>query len=186
MGSFFNSPFYLKADMSKKEQIVVVFNKLPDQEAITTYHTLTELMGYEEVLSGLNRAVYFKVLSENDDEQHKLLNRVIKRTTIFLNPNKEFYRILDGDLNSLFETDNGVVNSFVLVKNRDGGDDLADQLHKLWGFEEILSIERHILWNLQFYEGVENIEGLVEEMTILKSRERGLLANPHSQEYVIL
>jgi hypothetical protein len=173
--------------MSSLEYKIVVFNKLPDQEAITAFHTLTEFMGYKDLLTGLNRAKYFKVLSQEISDPDAKIQEILERTTLFLNPNKEYYRILNNDLDILFKkNEDAVINKFVLVKDIEEKNNIANELHKRWGFEEITGIYPYVLWNLQFKEDIESVDDLVGEIVRLRSREEGLLANPHSQEYELI
>jgi len=172
--------------MSDKKFTVLVFNKLPEQEAITAFHTLTNYMGYGGKLRALNRTKYFNVVIKAVENAEERLSEIIRRTTLFLNPNKELFRILDDDLNSLFVCPDDVVNKFILIRNKDAGQDLADLLKKWWDYEEVISIEEYVLWNLQIDRSCEGVDELVEEIAVLKSRESGLLANPHSQEYMVL
>ena len=136
--------------------------KVPDNVAITAFHTL-ERMGYND-LKKLERHDYYKFDFEGDIGKFK---GKIAKTDILVNPNKHKFS---------FGIEKNEKNN-VLVQDLENGSGLLDALKRL-GFKEIKKVEKGVIWSMQI-EG-KGAKKMAEDMA------RGLLMNDNYQGYRII
>jgi len=154
--------------MQKIEKVeLCVSSKLYDLVAISAKTTLKE-MGYTG-LSSLSREIYFSFDIEgcNRDEARAMVENIVKKTSIFVNPNKDTYRI--GGVKK-----EGFVNVLIWYIDDKRGEIIKEQL-KNQGWNRILDVFPGEVWHIGLSEESQAIE-------VVKS----LLVNPHSQGYEIL
>lgn len=149
-----------------------VSSKLYDLVAKTAKATLKE-MGYN--LLSLSREICysFKIMAENNEEARLLVEAMVKKTSLFVNPNKDTYRIGEKRIKDR-------ISCFIFYRDRK--DDLINSLRNQ-GFDKVLSVLKGELWHFSLPS--YDIE-LIRKMVVAKGPSSGLLANPHSQKYKIL
>ena len=136
--------------------------KVPDNVAITAFHTL-ERMGYGS-LKNLQRWDYYRFELNGDIN---IFKKKISQVDILVNPNKHKY---DFSIEK-----NEKIN--LLVQDLENGLGLVDSLKRL-GFKEIKKAEKGVLWSMQI-EGKDSKKS-AEEMA------KELLVNENYQEYKLL
>lgn len=145
--------------------------KIPDNIAITAFHTL-ERMGFKQ-LKNLERKEYYKFNFEGDEENFK---KKISKVDILVNANKNNYQF---ELNNKKENNNFKIN--VLIKNIDDGSGLLSTLKERLGFKNIKKIEKGILW-------ISDIDAndKKEAETVAEKITKELLMNENYQEFKII
>lgn len=141
--------------------------KVPDNVAITAFHTL-ERMGYRE-LKKLERLEYCKFDFSGDV---KNFQRKISQADILINANKHKFSF------SLEKTnENNKIN--VLVQDLDDGNSLLAILKERLGFTNIKKMERGVLWAMYFRNIINAKEKAIEIA-------KGLLINENYQKFKLL
>lgn len=140
--------------------------KVPDNVAITAFHTL-ERMGYSK-LKKLERQDYYKFEFSGDI---KGFQKKISQVDILVNANKHQHS---------FELGNNIENQKinVLVQDLDGSN-LLRTLKESLGFKNIKKAEKGVLWTMHFGNDIDAKDIAID---ITKS----LLMNEHYQKYKIL
>ncbi|RLC41154.1 MAG: hypothetical protein DRH51_03845 [Candidatus Coatesbacteria bacterium] len=168
---------------------VIIKSRLPDLTAITAIQTLTNIMGYKEVLNRLESSVLFEIATDETEEKAvALIGDAIEKTTLFCNPNKETAVILNRnrDLSKVFSVSRGT-GLVARVSDLEGVEDLAPILWRQWGYREIKSVIKYPIWFIELnLNDREKAIQLAEEILITESRENGLLINPHYQRAEII
>lgn len=144
--------------------------KVPDNVAITAFHTL-ERMGYRQ-LKQLERMDYYRFEFSGDKKQFE---KKISKADILVNANKhKFFFSLGQD--NIKSHDNRIN---ILIQNLDDGSGLLKALKERLGFKSIKKAEKGILWTMHFGSIIDAEEVAVE---ITKS----LLMNENYQKFRIL
>ncbi|MEW6007009.1 MAG: hypothetical protein AB1595_02490 [bacterium] len=158
--------------MQKTFQVeLCVSSKLHDLTAKSAKTTLWE-MGYKG-LSDVSREIYFSfdVLAGNNNEAELIVENIVKKTSLFVNPNKDSYKI--GFRRS--GSDVREVNVLIWYIDDRRGEIIKHQL-KNQGFDRILDVFQGELWHLFLSSKEELVYEIIE----------AFLVNPHSQKYCIL
>lgn len=141
--------------------------KVPDNVAITTFHTLHR-MGYHH-LKNLERQDYYKFDHSGNKKQFE---RKISQVDILVNANKHKFS---------FSLENNSSNSNkinILIQNLDN-DGLLKVLKERLGFTNIKKSEKGVLWSMYFDDAVDAKKFGIN---ITKS----LLMNENYQKFKIL
>lgn len=145
--------------------------KIPDTNAITTYHTL-QRFGYNN-LKKVRRMDYYRFRIDGDFK--KFAEKIVK-VDVLVNANKhKYYLQKNFSLRNFF--DDGI---FVLVKNDYQESGLLSVLQKRLGFKEIKSMEKGILWGL-YFEDADKSQAKNLAMEIAQK----LLVNENYQGFVV-
>ena len=175
--------------------------KIEDVTAVTARRTLTQDMGYKDVLKNLFREEYWRieVEVENEEEAEKLGKELAEKRKLFVNPNKHTYKIAvsqekrgQSDFlvsNQEEEIKEGFHKVKVLVNYReDEGAILTEEtLRNTLSYGNIIKgVRRGVLWALLLKADKEKAKELAQEIILTKNMDKGLLVNPHSQIYEIL
>ncbi|MBI2208930.1 hypothetical protein HYU50_05545 [Candidatus Woesearchaeota archaeon] len=143
--------------------------KVPDNVAITAFHTL-ERMGYNQ-LKKLERKEYCKFEFSGDK---KSFERNISHVDILVNANKHKFS---------FSLDNSIKNNEnkvnVLVQDLGDGSGLLKTLKERLGFKGIKKMEKGVLWTLYF-------GNIIDAEDIAVGITKSLLMNENYQKYRIL
>ena len=143
--------------------------KVPDNVAITAFHTL-ERMGYNQ-LKNLERKEYYKFEFSGDK---KSFERKISHVDILVNANKhKFSFFLD---NSIKNNENKIN---VLVQDLGDGSDLLKTLKERLGFKSIKKAEKGVVWAMYF-------DNIIDAKDIAVGITKSLLMNGNYQKYRIL
>ncbi|MEW6680374.1 MAG: hypothetical protein AB1297_05070 [bacterium] len=157
-----------------------VSSKLYDLVSKSAKLTLWE-MGYKG-LSDLSREIYFSfdILAKDNNEAERIVSEMVKKTSLFVNPNKDTYRVTS---HKPQVTSRGQEVNVLVWYREDKRDGIIKNQLKREGWNRVLNVSQGELWHF-FIEG-ERKKELVKEMVELKSTSSGLLTNPHSQRYKI-
>lgn len=162
---------------------IEIFVKLrvPDRVALTAVQTLTR-MGFGDRLSGLLREDYYLISIEAADERAavRTVTHAVEDTFFFANPNKHSVRI---EPKRRPRSAGGETVVLTYGKGKFTADSLLANL-KAAGFTDVVSVGSGILWTLETSEsgGI----AAAKDIVVTTSRERGLLINPHSEDYEII
>lgn len=162
--------------------------KIPDVTALTAANALRRRLGYEDVLVNLHRADYYRleIAVENADEAVAMGKKLAEETNLFVNPNKHQYSVAAGIHNSGAEAAEGTYAVNMLVTDPKSGSaaGILNALHGRLGYGDIVNnVSAGILWTLVLKaESQSAAEEIATKITVTKSREEGLLLNPHFQE----
>ena len=143
--------------------------KVPDNVAITTFHTL-ERMGFKQ-LKKVERQDYYKFQFSGDK---KNFQNKISKVDILVNANKHQYS---------FNLEKNNINQNkinILVQDLDNGKGLLSTLKTRLGFKNIKKIEKGVLWTLSLNTDIEEAKNIAIEIT------KNLLMNENYQKFRIL
>ncbi|MCX7598484.1 MAG: hypothetical protein N2512_06395 [Armatimonadetes bacterium] len=164
--------------------------KIPDVTALTAANALRRRLGYAEKLVDLKRADHylFSVEASSAEEAEAFVRQLAQKTTLFVNPNKHVFetRVVTGE--ETIVAQEGIYDVRCLVRDADydPGEGLRNALSKLGFGDRISGLQTGTLWTLRLKAtSAEDALGMAREIAVTKSRNRGLLANPHYQECVV-
>ena len=163
--------------------------KIPDLTALTAGSALRRRMAYGDVLVELRRADYYRLSlnAESEAEAVKLAEKLAEDTNLFVNPNKHRYEVSAGIHNSVAADQNGTYAVSVLITdpNSGAGAGILEALRGRLGYgDEVAEVLAGNLWVLVLKaESREQAETIAEAAAVTRSREEGLLLNPHYQDY---
>jgi phosphoribosylformylglycinamidine (FGAM) synthase PurS component len=161
--------------------------KIPDVTALTAAGTLRRRLGYDGVLTELNRGDYYRISLDVDTQEEalELATEMAENTNIFVNPNKHRYTVFAGRHNAVTVPEAGetAVNVLVLDPAGGSGSAIADALRDRLGYgETVREVVAGTLWTIVLQADDEEARRAAEEITVTKSRTEGLLMNPHYQD----
>jgi phosphoribosylformylglycinamidine (FGAM) synthase PurS component len=167
---------------------LLVSLKIPDVTALTAANTLRRRMGYAERLLSLRRADYYSLEVEAESEQaaRRLVTELAERTNHFVNPNKPRFTVRRAELRVLPPARGEGWEVEVVVSAAEG--DRSAALEAALATDptapgRVKAVHTGVLWILLLKaEGGPEAMELARDIAITRSRERGLLANPHFQE----
>jgi hypothetical protein len=158
---------------------VFVTLRVVDRVALTARQTITERLGYGEMIESLVRRDYYRIGVAGDEEESlTYLRGVVEATNLFANPNKETFTV-EPFRRPLSEGRSHVA----LVYPREGlfDESLCRHLALDLGFDRVIAAGQGVAWTIQLAPGVD--EKYVEEILVARERSRGLLVNPHGEKY---
>ncbi|MGD8718780.1 MAG: hypothetical protein PVH29_08155 [Candidatus Zixiibacteriota bacterium] len=161
---------------------VFVTLRVIDRVALTARQALTDRLGYGAVLADLKRRDYYRVaVAGDEDESLEYVRKVAEASNLFANPNKETYTV--GPINRPLSRDARFV---ALVYPREGLYDEALCTHVSLdlGYDRVVAAGRGVAWTLDLSPGSD--EKYVEEILVTSERGKGLLLNPHAEQYEII
>ena len=146
--------------------------KVPDNVAITAFHTL-ERMGYKK-LKKLERKSYYKFDFFGDI---KKFQSEISKVDILINANKHQFSF---NLEKNNNNKNNIKKINILVQDLDDGKGLLSTLKNRLGFKNMKNAEKGVLWALSIDADEENAKNTAIEIA------KSLLMNENYQKYKIL
>ncbi len=168
--------------------------KIPDVTALTAKHALQRSLGYDEWLVDLERADYWRLALEADSEQAALdlARELAERTNLFANPNKHAYQATRAGDGAAAAQDPAPsppfrINVLVTSPADTSGAAACRALQGRLGYKgRVHEVTSGTLWTLTLNTtDREHAEQLAREMTVTDRIDRGLLCNPHYQDFVI-
>lgn len=156
--------------------------RVVDRVALTARLTLTERLGYGDILADLKRQDYYRLAVAGDEEEAlAYVREIAENTTLFANPNKETFSI-EPVTRPLSKDDRYVA----LVYPREGLLDEALCRHVAFdlGYDAVVAAGRGVAWTVELAPGVD--AKYVEEILVARQRTSGLLVNPHAEKYEIV
>jgi phosphoribosylformylglycinamidine (FGAM) synthase PurS component len=185
--------------------------KVIDLVAQTAWMTLTEKMDFSKDLCGMVRYSYWSIEADGENSESVLaeIDRVVRLDSTFTNQNKHFYHLglsmePDGDV-SLAAGDfdpgsdypksdcscddggcPGIFACDLLVRERTGDreEGFVSRLNSRLEGVSVTSVRAGELWRLVVCAPDEDeARKKVEEMAVTRSRQEGLLLNPHYQRF---
>lgn len=158
---------------------IFVTLRVVDRVALTARQTITERLGYGEMLEDLTRQDYYRLgVAGSEDDGLNYLRKIVESTTLFANPNKETFSV-----EILRRPLSDERRHVALVYPREGlfNESLCRHLALDLGFDRVVAAGRGVAWTIQLAPGVD--EKYVEEILVARERARGLLLNPHAEKY---
>lgn len=156
--------------------------RVVDRVALTARQTLTDRLGYGNILVDLKRRDYYRVAIAGDEAAAlAYLHEIAESTTEFANPNKETFSVQP------VERPLSKESSYVaLVYPREGLFDEAFCRHLSLelGYDGVVAAGRGVAWTIELAPGAD--PKYVEDILVARERSRGLLANPHGENYEIV
>ncbi len=169
-----------RAKKSKHAEVeVFVTLRVIDRVALTARRTLVERLGYGDILAGLERRDYYRlVVAGEEDEALTYARDMVENTAVFVNPTKESY-VIEPVRRPLSEGGRYIA----LVYPREGLYDevLCRFLALELGYDRVIAAGRGVAWTLRLAGEVG--PEYVEEILLAARRTRGLLSNPHAEQY---
>ncbi len=166
--------------------------KTVDTIALTAKNTLQKDMGYGRTLLDARREEYWliEVEVENAEEAQKLGVEFVTVTKTIVNPNKHTYtlRVVGEEADVPEKKVPYVIRVLVGYREDEKARVTLDTLRNTLGYgDKVKGVKRGLLWKLIISaEDRISAKKIAEEITVAKSMGKGLLANPHSQTYVVL
>jgi len=173
----------VRAKTSKRTEVeIFVKLRVADRVALTARRTLTDRLGYGGILEGLGREDYFRLALAGDEEEALTYARdMVENTAAFANPTKETYTI------ALLQRPLAKVPRHIaLVYPRAGLYDEAF-LRRLafdLGYDRVIAAGRGVAWTIDL--APEADAAYAEEILVTRERTRGLLLNPHAEQYELV
>ncbi len=162
---------------------LLVKHRVEDLIARTAEETIRRRLEGGERLERLDREEFWEFDFRAGEGFEEKLRRFTAGAELFVNPNKHHYRISEEGIFTGF-TGRGWL---LRVTGRDDieGEVAKHTLIRQYGCEELQDVRYGVLWviRLKDDEGGEGDGELAERMAITRSREDGLLVNPHFQEW---
>lgn len=166
---------------------VLVRLKIPDVTALTAANALRRSMGYSQ-LKELRRADYYRLQLAVDtaEEGLALARDLAEKTNLFVNPNKHVYELWTSREEPAPAAGQ---RAHVLVTDPNDGSAqgmLAALQGRLGYGEKVAGLTRGLLWTM-LLDTADPAEArrLASEMAETKSLDKGLLVNPHFQEFEV-
>lgn len=163
--------------------------KIPDVTALTAANTLRRSLGYTQ-LKQLLRADYYglELVAADPAAAAELAGELAERTNLFVNPNKHAYKVISGSPAASQETDGFTVAVLVTDPNDSSAEGILEALQNRLGYgAQVQGVTRGLLWTLVLdCASLEEAKELAREMVVTTSLDKGLLVNPHFQDYEIL
>lgn len=186
----------------KTEAKLWVRLKVIDLVAQTAWMTLTEKMGFAGDLCGILRYSYWAMEAEGESVGAvcEEIDREIRMDSAFTNQNKHFYSLAvsgggdeaaSGDLRidrDFPREENGgrIFACDLFVSEQGGGKDdgYAARLNTRLAGAKVTGMKSGEVWRILVRaEDAEEAARKVEEMAVTRSRQHGLLLNPHYQAF---
>jgi hypothetical protein len=186
----------------KTEAKLWVRLKVTDLVAQTAWMTLTEKMGFAGDLCGMLRYSYWAMEAEGESagEVCEAIDREIRMDSAFTNQNKHFYSLAvsgggdeaaTGDLRIDRDFPRGECGGRIFacdlfVSEQGGGKDdgYASRLNARLAGAKVTGMKSGEVWRILVRaEDSEEAARKVEEMAVTRSRQHGLLLNPHYQAF---
>lgn len=170
-----------------QEVALLVRLKIPDVTALTAANALRRSLGYSQ-LKELRRADYYRLTLAVDtvDEAIALAQELAEKTNSFVNPNKHVYEVLTAAQAQALKTGEQV---HVLVTDPTDGsaEGMLEALQGRLGYAgKVTGLTRGLLWSMTIEGGTrDEAAALAAEMAETKSLEKGLLVNPHFQDFEV-
>jgi phosphoribosylformylglycinamidine (FGAM) synthase PurS component len=181
--------YYYNHTVADMKFLIIVKSRLPDLVAITAKQTLTDIMGYKELLNHLESSILFELtIALREGNASELIKEATEKTTLFFNPNKEYILMLNEneDISKAFNIREGI-GIIARISDIEGTKDLAPILWKNFGYKEIKEVKKYQLWYMILNtDDKTKAERLANEILITRSRKEGLLINPHYQKAEII
>ncbi|MGD9496824.1 MAG: hypothetical protein AB7Y46_11030 [Armatimonadota bacterium] len=169
---------------------LVVALKIPDVTALTAANAIRRRLGYEHTLKVLKRADYYRLELDLPDRAaaERLVREIAENTNLFVNPNKHVYKVRFPEDRGAARTGDGEYVVSVLVTNPDdsSGAQIAASLQSHHGYPQVQGVETGVLWTLHLLaDSQEQALAMAEDITVTRSQSKGILMNPHFQEYTL-
>lgn len=167
--------------------------KITDNTARTALYTVKNRLGFFSV-KDLRRSDFweFSFPELTMEQALQAAERLVQKTALFVNPNKHKWRLETADGSIKEQTTATIpasVSAAVLVCDLiDGKAESALDASRALSpeGEQPASLIRGVWWDLVFADlPLEEIRQAAEKIALTKSREEGILANPHYQTYQI-
>lgn len=168
--------------------------KIPDVTALTAKSALQRRLGHAEALADLERADYWRLSLEAQDEEAALAlgAELAEKTNLFVNPNKHTYSVSPAGCAKAGAREAGSTPPFsinVLVTSPEDalGQSARAALQGRLGYAgRVLDVASGVLWTLTINANDEaEAERLARQMTVTERIDQGLLVNPHYQDFAI-
>ena len=166
---------------------ILVRLKIPDVTALTAANALRRSMGYSQ-LKELRRADYYRLeLAVDTQEQAlELARELAEKTNLFVNPNKHVYELWTSREEA--PPDKGTLAHVLVTDPHDGSaEGMLSALQGRLGYGgKVTGLTKGLLWTMVLdTDDSEEAKRLASEMAETKSLDKGLLANPHFQEFEV-
>lgn len=166
---------------------ILVRLKIPDVTALTAANALRRSMGYSQ-LKELKRADYYRLELAVDTEAEAiaLARELAEKTNLFVNPNKHVYEVWTSREEE--PPAEGQVAHVLVTDPHDGSAEgmLAALQGRLGYGGKISGLTKGLLWTMVIdTQDPEEAKRLAAEMAETRSLDKGLLVNPHFQEFEV-
>ena len=172
---------------------LLVSLKIPDVTALTAVSALRRRLGYEDVMKELVRSDYYSLDLNvtGPDAARELAQELAEKTNLFVNPNKHSYETCSPE-----EHSNGPAQQDslwrveVLVTDIEGAEapEIVQALTERLGYgRQVAAVRQGILWTMRLAaDSADEARCIAESITVTKSRDEGLLVNPHFQAWEMI
>ena len=171
---------------------LLVSLKIPDVTALTAVSAIRRRLGFEDVVKELRRSDYYSLDLDvaGADAARELATELAEKTNLFVNPNKHEYEIrLPETRQDQPPQQDGLWRVEVLVTDIEGAEapEIERALTERLGYGgQVAAVRQGILWTLLLAAAsAVEARSTAESITVTKSRDQGLLVNPHFQAWEI-
>jgi phosphoribosylformylglycinamidine (FGAM) synthase PurS component len=174
--------------MEKRTVRITVGLKVTDNEARSALEALQSKMGLRESVRDLLREELWEVdvMAGSWAEARATVERLVRTTNLFANPNKHRYEISEAggpDTGGFLLSPDEVA---VLVRDREStvGTSVLAAVHGM-GVADVVGVRKWTRWRICLTktppEGDPSVLRLISRIAVTTGRRDGLLSNPHSQ-----
>lgn len=161
--------------------------KIPDVTALTAANALRRSMGYSQ-LKELKRADYYclELNADTPEQAIALAQELAEKTNLFVNPNKHVYEVWTSREEKA--PAQGKLAQVLVTDPNDGSAQgmLAALQGRLGYGDQVAGLTKGLLWTMALeVDCEEEARRLAGEMAETKSLDKGLLVNPHFQEFEV-
>jgi phosphoribosylformylglycinamidine (FGAM) synthase PurS component len=155
--------------------------KVADPTALTATTTLRTRLGYDTIAAVGREELFLFEVDAGPDEAEAIIDGLVRRTNLFLNPNKHLYRITAAGRDKPAAPG---LDFRALVWNPGDGEDLRESLWSHAGAVLITAVRRAWLWRFVPASGAPEarFREQVRDSIVLRSRTHGFLVNPACQD----
>ena len=162
----------------------------PDPWSFTVYDALSRKFGLEEIvgIEGI-RTWTLSYDAVAAGEAVASTETILRETVLLANPNRDVRQLRTGSHQpvrpAIYKLRDGVTDAYV-VKVHNLGDSAGEGVARIarsrLGIHALKEVRASTVWVMEFSRGEPRSRELAEMAAVLRSRGRGLLANPHCQE----
>ena len=174
--------------MSGTSVYLLVRPKIPDLVAISARRALTDRLGLNAAVLGLDREDLWEITCGPEVGAADLVERILDASTVLANTSKQFVRMRDKELPQPLAGPDGTLPTRVEVEEASEAIAEREVLRNVYGFDEIVGLRQSVVWTLHLDAGLSDgsREEVIERAVVTRSRLTGLLVNPHYQEHRFL
>lgn len=165
--------------------------RVPDLVALTAKRVIIKHIGISQLVD-MQREDWWQIYISGEEEVENYARDIAEKSSLFVNPNKHTYRLQVADSRGTKFCATTLMDGLWVVPvgvwhyDDMSSDIIKRTLRERLFYKKVEGVKKGILWTLKI-RGKNRSEAkkVAEEITLCKSRKRGLLSNPHVNYYQV-